>query len=33
MMPVVRSLLSPTAVPIDDVVRFITTRPPIANAV
>ena len=33
MMPVWRSVLSPTAVPTDDVVRFITTRPPIANAV
>ena len=32
MTPVDRSLLSPTAVPIDEVVRFITTRPPIANA-
>ena len=32
MMPVDRSLLSPTAVPTEEVVRFITTSPPIANA-
>ena len=32
MTPVVRSLLNPTAVPIDAVVRFIVTRPPMAKS-
>ncbi len=30
--PVDRSLLNPTAVPIDAVVRFITTSPPMAKS-
>ena len=30
--PVDRSLLSPTAVPIDAVVRFMMTRPPMAKS-